>query len=70
MFVIIKLDLLSIDNIYNNKINILEVNISWNNNIFIIVNVYVGLGDYDFNINNIYYILYAIWLKQFKVVAS
>ena len=70
MFVIIKLDLLSIDNIYNNKINILEVNISWNNNIFIIVNVYVGLGDYEFNINNIYYSLYAIWLKQFKVVPS
>ena len=70
MFVIIKLDLLSIDNIYNNKINILEVNISWNNNIFIIVNVYVGLRDYEFNINNIYYNLYAIWLKQFKVVPS
>ena len=70
MFVIIKLDLLSIDNIYNNKINILEVNISWNNNIFIIVNVHLGLEDYEFNINNIYYNLYAIWLKQFKVVPS
>lgn len=39
-------------------------------NIFIIVNVYVGLGDYEFNINNINYNLYAIWLKQFKVVPS
>ena len=68
MFLIIKLGLglLNIDNIYNSKINILEVNdinVFWNNNIFIIMNVHVGLGDYEFNINNIYYNLYAIWLK-------
>ena len=65
MFVIIKLELglLSIDNIYNGKINILEVNdinVSWNNNIFINVNVYMGLGDYEFNI---YYNLYVILIE-------
>ena len=52
------LGLFRIENIYNGKVNIFKVNdinVFWNNNMFIIMNVHMGLGDHKFNINNIYY---------------